>query len=90
MCIQKRNDQMECCHCDFCKAHDKLIWATINECKCGCHTTTRPTGHDSLCCPYPNGQRSQNPYKRLGKKEYYYKKLIKDEEYHNIQESKQK
>jgi hypothetical protein len=27
------------CQCTFCKIHPYLKWATVMECKCGCHTS---------------------------------------------------
>jgi hypothetical protein len=37
------------------------------ECGCSCHTNPdgRPSGHDGLCCEFPNGLRKNNPYKKL-------------------------
>jgi hypothetical protein len=41
------------------------------ECKCGCHTSNDIVGHDSLCCPYPNGKKKDNPYTDLKPASYY-------------------
>jgi hypothetical protein len=59
------------CECNFCKAHDKYRWATIMECGCYCHTADGVSGHDSLCCAYPNGLKRNNPHENLGKAETY-------------------
>jgi len=59
------------CDCEFCKTHDRFRWATIMECKCGCHTSNDIVGHDSLCCPYPNGKKKDNPYTDLKPASYY-------------------
>jgi hypothetical protein len=55
----------ETCNCEFCRAYAKYIWAVIMECKCGCHYDDIPSGHDSLCCEFPNGRRKDNPYSDL-------------------------
>jgi hypothetical protein len=41
------------------------------ECKCGCHDGDGMTGHDGLCCEFPNGLRKNNPYKKLKSADYY-------------------
>jgi len=56
---------MEKCDCIFCKTYDKHRWKVIMECKCGCHDDDGVSGHDSLCCEFPNGLRRNNPYKDL-------------------------
>ena len=43
------------------------------ECKCGCHKSDGMTGHDALCCEFPNGLQKNNPYKKLKSVEYYRK-----------------
>lgn len=53
------------CNCDFCANYDLYRWATIMECKCGCHCDDTIVGHDRLCCEFPNGKRINNPYKEL-------------------------
>jgi len=51
------------------------------ECKCGCHNSDEPTGHDGLCCEFPNGRRRENPYTDLKEAKYYKEILDKwDEE----------
>ena len=70
---------MKKCTCDFCKNHDLYRWAKIMECGCFCHDDTDICGHSSLCCPYPNGKKKDNPYIHLETSEYY-KKLLDDEE----------
>jgi len=50
-------------------------WAIIMECKCACHDTPHPAGHDGLCCPFPNGKRNDNPYREL-KPASEYKKIL--------------
>ena len=63
------------CQCEFCTNYDKYRWATIMECKCGCHESDKPIGHDGLCCEFPNGRKSENPYSDL-KKASVYKEII--------------
>lgn len=59
------------CQCNLCTNIDKYRWATIMECKCCCHDSDDVTGHDSLCCEYPNGLRRNNPYKDLLPAKHY-------------------
>ena len=59
------------CKCAFCKTYKKYKWAVVMECKCCCHDGDGMTGHDSLCCEFPNGLRKNNPYKNLKSAEYY-------------------
>lgn len=73
------------CECDFCKTYDQYRWATIMECKCVCHDTDNPIGHDSLCCEFPNGLRKDNPYTELKSAEYY--KSILNEFYRQDEEN---
>lgn len=61
----------ETCNCKFCKTYRKYKWAVVMECPCGCHDGDGMTGHDSLCCEFPNGLRKNNPYKKLKSAEYY-------------------
>jgi hypothetical protein len=63
------------CQCTFCKIHPYLKWATVMECKCGCHTGDGMTGHDGLCCSLPNVLKKNNPYKNLEKAEVYQKRI---------------
>lgn len=63
------------CNCKFCRNYHRYIWATISECGCGCHQVKTPTGHDGLCCEFPNGYKSDNPYKKL-KPAIYYRKIM--------------
>lgn len=59
------------CKCTFCKTYKKYKWAVVMECKCGCHDGDGMTGHDGLCCEFPNGLRKNNPYKKLKSAEHY-------------------
>jgi len=45
------------------------------ECKCACHDSTSITGHEGLCCEFPNGKRKDNPYTDL-KPAKEYKKIF--------------
>jgi hypothetical protein len=47
------------------------------ECKCKCHDDDGMTGHDSLCCEFPNGLKRNNPHKDLLPAEYY-RKIMDD------------
>jgi len=71
MAARKTTESSTPCTCKLCKVHDKLRWATIAECKCACHDDERPSGHDSLCCAYPNGVRTNTPYGELNSAQYY-------------------
>lgn len=62
---------MKKCKCLFCKTYKRYKWAVIKECKCTCHTSDGMTGHDSLCCEFPNGLVTDIPYKRLRPLKYY-------------------
>ena len=53
------------CTCEFCTTYELYQWAVVMECKCGCHDSDGMTGHDSLCCEFPNGLRKNNPHKDL-------------------------
>lgn len=68
---------MNNCNCEFCKTHDLYRWAKIIECGCFCHDTDSIIGHDGLCCPYPNGKKSDNPHTNL-KPSGYYKKILEN------------
>lgn len=68
------------CTCDFCTTYDKYMWAKVSECKCGCHTSDGPSGHDSLCCEFPNVFIKDNPYTDLKPASYYREILDKMEE----------
>jgi hypothetical protein len=35
------------------------------ECGCACHDDDGMSGHDSLCCEFPNVLRKNNPHKDL-------------------------
>ena len=63
------------CLCSICTNYDFYRWATITECKCECHNSSQPFGHDALCCEFPNGQRTHNPYKNL-RPAIEYKKIL--------------
>jgi hypothetical protein len=45
------------------------------ECKCVCHDDQHPSGHDGLCCQFPNGKRKDSPYNNL-KPASEYKKIL--------------
>ena len=55
------------CQCDFCRTYERYIWATVLECGCECHLgdDLRPSGHNRLCCEFPNGKKKDNPYDDL-------------------------
>lgn len=59
------------CKCTHCKNYPLYKWATIMECACECHTDKDITGHDRLCCEFPNGKKKDNPHKNLKSVEYY-------------------
>ena len=59
------------CECTLCTNYHRYKWATIMECKCGCHDRDEPSGHDGLCCEFPNGRRKENPYTDLKEAKYY-------------------
>lgn len=61
----------EKCNCDFCKAYAKYKWAKVMECGCACHDGDGITGHDGLCCEFPNALRKNNPYINLEPSEHY-------------------
>jgi len=63
------------CKCTHCTNYDLYRWATIMECGCGCHDDEHPAGHDSLCCPFPNGKKKDNSYNEL-KPAIEYKKIL--------------
>lgn len=65
------------CECTFCKAYDKYRWAVVMECKCICHDGYGITGHDGLCCEFPNALRRNNPHDHL-KQAKHYKRIIKN------------
>lgn len=67
------------CSCLFCKTYHKYKWAVIMECKCNCHIAKEPSGHDALCCEFPNGKKKDNPYTNLESAETYLK-IINDEQ----------
>ena len=70
------------CDCVHCTNYDMFKWATIMECKCACHDSSNPSGHDELCCPFPNGQRKNNPYDKL-KPAIEYRKILDEWESDN-------
>ena len=49
------------CKCILCTTYDNFRCATISECKCLCHSRDVVTGHDNLCCEFPNGLKKDNP-----------------------------
>jgi hypothetical protein len=55
----------EKCSCKFCQTYEYYKWAVVMECGCGCHDSDGMSGHDSLCCEFPNGLRVNNPHKEL-------------------------
>ncbi len=72
----KRTDEPTNCNCNFCRTYNRYRWAVVMECKCGCHDSGVPlTGHESLCCEFPNGKKSDNPYPDL-KPAKVYKEIL--------------
>ena len=65
------------CSCKMCYNYRRYKWAVIKECPCGCHNKSDPTGHDGLCCEFPNGRRSDIPFKKLESASFYKKILDK-------------
>ena len=65
------------CQCTHCVNYELYKWAVIMECPCLCHSDDGVTGHDSLCCEFPNGLRKNNPHKVLEKAEVY-RKILND------------
>ncbi len=63
------------CNCEFCTNYRRYKWAIIKECPCGCHTSDDITGHDGLCCEFPNGKQKDIPYEHLESSSFY-KKII--------------
>jgi hypothetical protein len=66
--MKRRIDKPDSCQCQFCRTYDRYVWAVVMECGCGCHSDTgenKPSGHDSLCCEFPNGHKCDNPYTDL-------------------------
>ena len=59
------------CKCIFCETYNKYKWAVVMECGCSCHDDDGMSGHDSLCCEYPNGLKRNNPHEELMSVEYY-------------------
>lgn len=59
------------CNCTFCENYKKYKWAVVMECKCTCHVGDGITGHDGLCCAYPNALKRNNPHEELKSAEYY-------------------
>lgn len=59
------------CECTFCKAYEKYKWAVVMECGCGCHNADGITGHDGLCCEFPNALRKNNPHDDLKPAKHY-------------------
>jgi hypothetical protein len=62
---------MSKCKCEFCTTYEFYKWAVIMECGCGCHNGDGMTGHDGLCCEFPNGLKKNNPHKELKPLKYY-------------------
>lgn len=56
---------LEKCGCKFCQTYELYQWAVVMECPCHCHDEDGMTGHDGLCCEFPNGLRRNNPHKDL-------------------------
>ena len=67
--------ELEMCNCRFCRIYHRYRWAVIKECLCGCHKNKYPSGHDSLCCEFPNGRIKDIPYKSLKSAAYYSARL---------------
>jgi hypothetical protein len=71
------NEQNDKCQCKLCLNIDKYRWATVMECKCVCHDSDGLSGHESLCCEYPNVLKRNNPYMDLLSSNCY-NKIIND------------
>lgn len=71
---------MSKCNCEICRTYRRYKWAVIKECPCSCHDNDDPSGHDSLCCEFPNGRKKDVPFKRLRNSSYYRKILNKIEQ----------
>ncbi len=63
------------CSCKFCSNYKYYKWAIVMECKCGCHDGDGITGHDGLCCEFPNALRKNNPHENLKPASYYKSKI---------------
>lgn len=63
------------CDCSFCRTYEKYKWAVVSECPCFCHEGDGETGHDGLCCEFPNVLKKNNPFMDLESAEYYKKYL---------------
>lgn len=72
------------CSCKSCTNYDLFRWATIMECKCMCHNSSEPVGHSGLCCEFPNGRKSENPYNELKPAVEYRKILDEIDKYYYI------
>lgn len=59
------------CNCEFCQTYNKYKWAIVMECKCQCHKADGITGHDNLCCEFPNALLINNPHDDLKHSGYY-------------------
>ena len=59
------------CQCKICTNIDKYLWATVTECKCICHSNDGMTGHENLCCEYPNVLKKDNPHQNLLPAKHY-------------------
>ena len=65
------------CKCLFCETYNKYKWAVVMECGCSCHDGDGMSGHDGLCCEFPNGLKRNNPHHVLETREFYDKILNK-------------
>ena len=50
------------CDCRLCLDNNKRRWQMIENCQCTCHDSDQPSGHDGLCCEFPNGRKKENPF----------------------------
>lgn len=65
------------CSCTHCVNYELYKWEVVMECGCSCHDRDGMTGHDGLCCSFPNGLKKNNPHENL-KEAKYYKTILKE------------
>lgn len=51
------------CGCEECLKYYYQIIKVVKKCKCVCHDDLFPSGHDGLCCEFPNTYRKGLPIK---------------------------
>ena len=68
------------CTCKFCTNYELYKWAVVMECKCGCHESDGISGHEYLCCEFPNALKKNNPHKNLQPAAYYLNIIAETEE----------